>query len=250
VQEIGAVRHRGGPGAAAGEQVAVEEAGRRRHARSNLGGSRPAPCSARLKVALLDAIYPPRCLTCPAETEAPHGLCPACWRDTHFIAGAACWSCGLPLVGEAEAGDLCDGCLRHPPAWDRGRAATSIAAPRAARSCALKHGDRLDMAPARWRAGWRGGRRAARRGRRDRAGAAALAAADPAALQPVGRARPAAGRRAGQPVVPDLLTPARMTVPQERMDRARATPTRPAPSRSARGTRPPSTGGACCSSTT
>lgn len=89
-------------------------------------------------------IYPPRCLACAEATEAPHGLCAACWRDTHFIAGSACATCGLPLVGEAGPGDLCDGCRRHPPAWDRGAAAVIYAGAGRRAVLALKHGDRLD----------------------------------------------------------------------------------------------------------
>ena len=36
---------------------------------------------------VLDAVYPPRCLACPEPTEAAHGLCAACWRDSPR------WSC-------------------------------------------------------------------------------------------------------------------------------------------------------------
>ena len=105
-----------------------------------------------LRTALLDTIYPPRCLACTEPTEAPHGLCPACWRDTHFIAGTTCVKCGLPLLGEAGAEDFCEGCLRHPPAWDRGAAAVIYKGAGRRVVLALKHGDRLDtVAPL---AGW------------------------------------------------------------------------------------------------
>ena len=38
-----------------------------------------------LKTTLINVIYPPRCLACAEATDAPGGLCPGCWRDTHFI---------------------------------------------------------------------------------------------------------------------------------------------------------------------
>lgn len=174
---------------------------------------------ARLRGVLVDAIYPPRCLTCPEPTGAPHGLCPACWRETHFIAGAACWKCGVPLVGEAEAGDLCEGCLRHPPAWDRGAAAILYGGAGRRAVMALKHGDRLDMAPA--LAGWM-----AAAGRPLIAEATLIA---PVPLhwrrlirrrynQSAELARHLLPRRDPRLVV-DLLARARMTTPQERMDR-------------------------------
>ena len=174
---------------------------------------------ARLKAGLVDAIFPPRCLTCAEATDAPHGLCPACWRDTHFIAGAACAKCGMPLTGEAGADDLCDGCLRHPPAWDRGRAAIAYAGAGRQAILALKHGDRLDMAGplAAWMAA---------------AGGPLLAEADLIAPVPLHWRRllhrrynqsaelaRRLARTSGRPLVVDLLRRARVTKPQERMDR-------------------------------
>ena len=94
-----------------------------------------------LTTGLIDLIYPPRCLACPEPTDAPHGLCGACWRDTHFIAGAACAKCGTPLMGAAEPGDVCEGCVRHPPAWDRGAAALVYAGAGRRMVLGLKHGD-------------------------------------------------------------------------------------------------------------
>ena len=94
---------------------------------------------------ILDAVYPPRCVACTAATDATRGLCPACWADTHFIAGTTCRKCGVPLVGDAGIEDLCEGCVRHPPAWDRGAAAFLYAGAGRRMVLALKHGDRLDM---------------------------------------------------------------------------------------------------------
>lgn len=180
-----------------------------------------------LKTALLDTIFPPRCLACAQPTDAPHGLCAACWRDTHFIAGTACAKCGLPLIGEAgtpdpdlEGADLCEGCARHPPAWDRGAAAVLYRGAARKAILALKHGDRLDLVKP--LAGWMA-----------MAGRDLLAETD--AIVPVPlhwrrllkrRYNQSAelarrlGRIAGKPAEVDLLTRQRFTQPQESMDRA------------------------------
>jgi ComF family protein len=177
-----------------------------------------------LKTALVDTVYPPRCLACPAPTDAPHGLCAACWRDTHFIAGSACSRCGLPLIGEADAADpetgLCESCIRQPPAWDRGAAAVLYAGAGRRVVLALKHGDRLDMVGA--LAGWMA-----------RAGAPLLAEAELVAPVPLHWRRlirrrynqsaelaRRLARDAGRPLAVDLLTRTRATTPQEGMNRA------------------------------
>jgi ComF family protein len=169
---------------------------------------------------IVDLIFPPRCIACPEPTEAPHGLCPACWRDVHFIAGTACRRCGVPLMGEAAGdADVCDGCRRHPPAWDRGAAAVLYAGAARRVILALKHGDRLDMVGP--LAGWMAA-----------AGRDLLAEADVIAPTPLHWRRLARrrynqsaelakrlGRLSGRPVAVDLLTRIRATKPQERMDR-------------------------------
>ena len=105
---------------------------------------------------VLRLIYPPQCLCCAAPVEAEDALCPTCWRDTPFIAGLVCDSCGIPLPGRADGpgaqGALCDDCHSVPRAWQRGRAAFLYDG--AARRLVLgfKHADRLDLTRAcgRW----------------------------------------------------------------------------------------------------
>ena len=102
---------------------------------------------------LLRAIYPPQCLTCEVLTDADHALCPTCWRDTHFIHGLVCDSCGIPLPGTPEdAPAICDDCLRTPRAWDQGRAAMLYGDKSRAIVLGLKYHDRQDYARAggRW----------------------------------------------------------------------------------------------------
>ena len=183
-------------------------------------GRRARASIAGLRTTLLDTIFPPRCLACTEPTETPQGLCAACWRDTAFIAGTACVKCGVPMPGERGPEDICESCLRHPPAWDSGAAAMLYDGAGRRMVLQFKHGDRLDMAPrlAAWLA---------------TAGAEQLARADVIAPVPLHWLRlmrrrynqsaelaHRLGRRAGRPVVPDLLVRQRMTTPQEGMNRA------------------------------
>jgi predicted amidophosphoribosyltransferase len=174
-----------------------------------------------LTASLIDAVYPPRCLACAAATERAHGLCPACWRDTHFIAGPVCGRCGVPLIGAEEA-DACESCTRHPPAWDRGAAALIYAGAGRRMVLGLKHGDRLDLV--RPLAGWMAA-----------AGRGLLADAELVAPVPLHWTRlvrrrynqsaelgRALARAAGRRFVPDLLTRRRATAPQDGGREARA----------------------------
>ena len=176
-----------------------------------------------LKTTLINVIYPPRCLACAEATDAPGGLCPGCWRDTHFILGTTCAKCGTPLIGDegvaSGPADLCEGCQRHPPTWDRGRAAVLYRGAARKVILGLKHGDRLDMVKP--LAGWM-----ATAGRPLLAGADLIA---PVPLhwrrllrrrynQSAELARRLAGL-SGKPTVVDLLTQGRFTTPQEGMNR-------------------------------
>lgn len=93
-------------------------------------------------------------MICEAYTDTPHGLCPDCWLQTGFISGTACKRCGAPLPGEGEELS-CDSCITFPPAWNHGAAAVLYAGGGRRMVLALKHGDRLDLAPAlaRWMLG-------------------------------------------------------------------------------------------------
>lgn len=168
-----------------------------------------------LRTLVIDTIFPPRCLACPAQTDAAHGLCPACWADTHFIAGTTCTKCGVPLLGDAGAEDICESCRRHPPAWDGGAAPLIYGGAARRMVLALKHGDRLDMVGP--LAGWMA-----------RAGRDLLAEADMIAPVPLHWRRLVRrrynqsaelarriGRLSGRPVVVDLLLRQRATAPQD-----------------------------------
>ncbi|MFY2823258.1 double zinc ribbon domain-containing protein [Ruegeria sp. MALMAid1280] len=100
-------------------------------------------------------IYPPRCLGCGELTEADFGLCGQCWRDTPFIGGVVCESCGVPLPGEADGHRIeCDDCMKSPRPWQDGRAALLYDGKARSLILALKHGDRPELVKpaARWMA--------------------------------------------------------------------------------------------------
>lgn len=95
---------------------------------------------------VIRAIYPAQCVNCEAFTAQEHGLCGTCWRDTWFIHGTCCDSCGTPLMGEGE--DLqCDDCMVIARPWDKGRAALVYKDVGRKLALSLKHGDRLDLVP-------------------------------------------------------------------------------------------------------
>lgn len=99
--------------------------------------------------ALRDALYPQTCVLCDARVEEAHGLCPDCWSDTSFIAGAACDLCGTPLPGSSDGtAARCDDCLTLARPWDEGRTVLAYAGGGRRMVLALKHGDRTELAEA------------------------------------------------------------------------------------------------------
>lgn len=92
-------------------------------------------------------LYPPTCPSCGAETGAPHGVCPACWREITFLTSPACTACGRPMPPGGTGDEHCDDCLRHPHAWDHGAAAMAYGGTGRRLVLSLKHGDRLDLVP-------------------------------------------------------------------------------------------------------
>jgi len=101
----------------------------------------------------LSLIYPHQCVSCDALVEQGGGLCGSCWRDTPFISGLVCDSCGTPLMGqESDRAEHCDDCLTLERPWGRGRSVMLYRDRGRRLVLALKHGDRHDIArPA---AGW------------------------------------------------------------------------------------------------
>ena len=79
--------------------------------------------------------------------DSDFGLCGPCWRDTPFIGGTICDTCGVPLPGDDDTGSLkCDDCLITPRPWVEGRAALLYRDNARRLVLALKHGDRQEIA--------------------------------------------------------------------------------------------------------
>lgn len=93
----------------------------------------------------LRLLYPPQCFVCGVAVNGASGLCPACWREAHFIEGLACDCCGAPLPGTDGGQVLCDECMADPKPWARGRAVMLYAGTGRRLVLAYKHGDRLDL---------------------------------------------------------------------------------------------------------
>ena len=94
---------------------------------------------------LVQHVFPATCLGCDARVGTEAGLCPSCWRDTQFIGGAVCDSCGAPVDGDEVVAE-CDACIRVARPWDQGRAALAYTETGRGLAMALKHGDRHDIA--------------------------------------------------------------------------------------------------------
>lgn len=96
---------------------------------------------------LIQAIYPPQCVMCEAQTEVDFALCGPCWAETPFISGLCCDACGSPLPGqgEPEEGLLCDDCMVIARPWSKGRAALIYKDKARRLVMSIKHGDRTDL---------------------------------------------------------------------------------------------------------
>lgn len=89
--------------------------------------------------ALLDALYPPRCVAC-GDDEA--WLCAACLRRSPVLEPPWCLACGKP-----GARDRCDACRARPLALDRLRAACSFDGPIQTAVHAFKYQSLTVLAP-------------------------------------------------------------------------------------------------------
>lgn len=183
------------------------------------GFGRAAGTAARLAGQLLDALLPPRCLSCGEAVDRQGGLCARCWTGLTFIAPPFCACCGLPFEYEAQEGALCGACLAAPPPFARARAVLVYDDGSRPLVLGFKHGDRIHAARAYgvWMA---------------RAGRELLEGADRLVPVPLHRARlfhrrynqaallaQALSRHGGIPTTPDLLERRRATPTQGGLDR-------------------------------
>jgi ComF family protein len=74
---------------------------------------------------VLDAILPPRCLSCAGAVDRQGTLCLSCWSGLTFISPPHCACCGEPfdvsMAVDAADSLLCATCIGEPPAYNRAR---------------------------------------------------------------------------------------------------------------------------------
>ena len=102
----------------------------------------------RLWDGFLDLVLPPRCLSCGVTVASLGTLCPGCWRAITFLGAPCCACCGVPFDFDLGATGLCGACAAHQPPFDRARAVMRYDESSRQLVLALKHGDRLHLAPA------------------------------------------------------------------------------------------------------
>ncbi len=176
---------------------------------------RAADFARTLLRAALDIALPPLCAACREPVEG-RGLCPSCWSKLSFITRPYCERLGIPFVYDPGPGILSMEAIADPPAYNRARAAVRFDEISRALVHALKYGDRLDLAPMMGRWISHAGREILAEADALVPGAAALAAAMGAALQPIGHARRrhlGRERRAGR-------RPARLSASRRRLSRS------------------------------
>ena len=93
----------------------------------------------------LQLIYPPQCVCCGTHVETDFGLCGTCWRDTPFIEGLCCDSCGVSLPGQSDEIEVCDDCLKIARPWNKGRAVFLYRENGRKLVLGLKRGDRHEI---------------------------------------------------------------------------------------------------------
>lgn len=173
-------------------------------------------------MALIDLLFPPLCMACRTLVRNPGSLCSKCWQEIQFLDGPMCDCCGLPFELDPGSVSLCAACLARPPAFDKARAIMRYDAKSRRPILALKHADRLDLAPtfARWL---------------ERSGRSLLAESDlilPVPLHPLrlwtrrynqsAEVARALGRLSGKPIHCAALTRSRHTPSQGAMPSAKA----------------------------
>jgi ComF family protein len=104
------------------------------------------PWIRRLSMTFLDAVLPPRCLSCGMLVEAAHALCAECWPKICFITEPLCATCGMPFEFEASGGSVCAVCASSERPFGRARAAIAYDDGSRGFILAFKHGDRTDAA--------------------------------------------------------------------------------------------------------
>jgi ComF family protein len=96
---------------------------------------------------LIDLVFPPRCPLCGTGIAAQTGLCVVCWATLVIPGDPACTLCSRPFAEAMPEGSVCAPCLADPPRHAGIAAATLYNDTSRALVLALKHGNRLGLAP-------------------------------------------------------------------------------------------------------
>ncbi len=96
----------------------------------------------------LNALLPPRCLSCGAGVEEPGSLCGACWGGLAFLGPPLCAACGYPFEFDVGPDALCGACARRRPLYHRARAVLRYDDASRRLLLGFKYGDRTEGAPA------------------------------------------------------------------------------------------------------
>jgi ComF family protein len=116
-----------------------------------LGALKPGARTQALARGLLDLVFPPHSLDEGPAPQSP-GFSADAWSRIVFVDAPVCDGCGAPLEFGLGPATRCAACEARPFAFDRARAACLYDEASREPILALKHADRLDLAPlfARW----------------------------------------------------------------------------------------------------
>jgi ComF family protein len=94
---------------------------------------------------LVDALLPPRCLTCEAAVSPQGTQCAACFSGLSFVTAPLCLCCGIPF-GQPSADELCPRCVATRPVFVMARAALRYDDGARRLILPMKHGGRSELA--------------------------------------------------------------------------------------------------------
>jgi len=96
---------------------------------------------------LADLVLPPLCVACHDPLDRHNALCPRCWSGLRFIRAPLCNRLGIPLPYDAGDQPVSSTALRHPPLYDRARAALAFDGVARDLVHAFKYADRHEAVP-------------------------------------------------------------------------------------------------------
>jgi len=97
---------------------------------------------------LLDAVFPPGCISCQDPIDISGGLCARCWPDMTFLSDPMCDRCGYPFEYDRDEALLCGNCLRQPPVFSHARSVLKYDEFSRDMILGYKHTDQTRHAPA------------------------------------------------------------------------------------------------------